>query len=59
MPDKMTFVVDPSIIGPRHKVTPHAGETLRGVVKETWLRGERVYGNGQHVASPRGQWLKA
>jgi allantoinase len=48
-----TFVVDPSIIEHRHKVTPYAGETLRGVVKETWLRGERV-----SLDEPRGMWLK-
>ena len=47
-----TFVVDPAIIEHRHKITPYAGETLRGVVKETWLRGERV-----DFANPRGRWV--
>ena len=37
-----SFVVDRSIIEHRHKVTPYLGETLRGVVKETWLRGRRI-----------------
>jgi len=37
------FVVDGSIIEHRHKVTPYRGEELFGVVKETWLRGERVF----------------
>jgi len=36
------FVVDTSIIQHRHKVTPYLGETLRGVVKETWLRGAPI-----------------
>jgi allantoinase len=53
-----SFAVDPSIIAHRHKVTPYAGETLRGVVKETWLRGERVYGGGEHVGEPRGEWVR-
>ncbi len=53
-----SFVVEPSIIEHRHKVTPYAGETLRGVVKETWLRGERVYVRGEHVGESRGQWLR-
>jgi len=47
-----TFVVEPSIIEHRHKVTPYAGETLRGVVKETWLRGEKV-----DRRNPRGRWV--
>ena len=51
-PDE-AFVVDPSIIEHRHKITPYAGETLRGVVKETWLRGERV-----DSGTRRGEWIK-
>ncbi len=34
-----TFRVDDSVIQHRHKVTPYKGETLYGVVKETWVRG--------------------
>ncbi len=51
------MVVDESIIEHRHKVTPYAGETLRGVVKATWLRGEKIY-DGGHIGEPRGTWLK-
>jgi allantoinase len=39
-PDE-TFVIEPSLIEHRHKVTPYLGEELRGVVKETWVRGSR------------------
>ncbi len=53
-----SFVVEPSIIEHRHKLTPYAGETLRGVVKETWLRGERVYADGAHVGESRGEWIR-
>ena len=53
-----SFVVEPSIIEHRHKVTPYAGERLNGVVHATWLRGERVYENREHIGQPRGQWLR-
>jgi allantoinase len=37
------FVVDPSRLRQRHKLTPYAGRRLRGRVRETYLRGELVY----------------
>jgi len=43
----------------RHKVTPYEGMRLRGVVHETWVRGERVYDRGHFVHEPRGQLLTA
>lgn len=27
----------------RNKVSPYQGKTLTGVVRETWLRGQRVF----------------
>jgi allantoinase len=36
------FVVDPAHLRHRHKVTPYAGRTLTGVVKQTWLAGQPV-----------------
>jgi allantoinase len=36
------FVVDPARLLHRNPVTPYAGMTLRGVVRETWLAGERI-----------------
>jgi len=27
----------------RNKVSPYENKTLKGVVKETWLRGQRVF----------------
>ena len=53
-----SFVVEPSIIEHRHKVTPYIGEHLQGVVYETWLRGERVYERGKHNGANRGAWLR-
>ena len=41
----------------RHKVSPYLGAKLRGRVKETWLRGERVYADGRCTADARGREL--
>ncbi|HEX4284228.1 MAG TPA: allantoinase AllB [Terracidiphilus sp.] len=41
----------------RHKMSPFLGARLRGVVNETWLRGEPIYRQGQWVGSPRGHEL--
>jgi allantoinase len=38
-----TFVVTPERLHQRHKLTPYAGRTLRGIVHATYLRGERVW----------------
>lgn len=43
-PDE-TFVVEPDTLHHRHPVTPYAGQTLHGVVEQTWLRGRPVDGN--------------
>ena len=40
-PDE-SFVVDPARLYHRNPLTPYAGRRLMGVVRETWLRGERV-----------------
>jgi allantoinase len=39
-----TFVVQPAKLHHRHRLTPYAGQTLRGVVRRTWLRGTLVTG---------------
>jgi allantoinase len=36
------FVVDPSRLHQRNPVSAYAGQRLAGVVRQTWLRGERV-----------------
>jgi len=52
-----SFSVDPARIEHRHKVTPWAGRTLRGVVQRTILRGETIY-DGSSRGSPRGERLR-
>jgi allantoinase len=46
----------------RHKLSPYLGAELRGRVKETWLRGERIYcagdwGEGAWAEKARGREL--
>ncbi|MFD9390661.1 allantoinase AllB [Streptomyces sp. NPDC060000] len=54
-PDE-TFTVDPSSLQHRNRVTAYAGKTLHGVVKSTWLRGERIVADGEFT-EPRGRLL--
>ncbi len=43
----------------RHKLTPYLGRTLHGVVRQTWLRGRRVFSGGVFEGAPRGALLSA
>src|SRR5216117_4012271 len=52
------FTVDPARLRQRHPVTPYAGMTLWGVVRETFVRGVRVYENGRFPTAPAGRWLR-
>lgn len=55
-PDE-TFTVDPARLQHRNRVTAYAGKTLRGVVKSTWLRGQRIYADGEFT-EPAGRLLE-
>jgi allantoinase len=46
------FKVVPEIIEFKNKLTPYTGMNLRGVVEATYVRGVRVYENGQFPANP-------
>lgn len=52
-----SFVVNPEALQHRHKITPYAGERLRGVVTKTFLRGAEICGSPRSVTR-RGQWLR-
>ncbi|KAF2032071.1 allantoinase [Setomelanomma holmii] len=41
--DAAEFLVEPSTMLFRNKVSPYQNKTLKGVVRETWLRGQRVF----------------
>lgn len=49
------FVVTDDRLYYRYPVSPYLGEELRGVVKATYLRGHRVFSNGQFSAEARGR----
>lgn len=53
------LTVSASALQHRHKVTPYEGMRLRGVVQETWVRGDRVYDRGHFIHEPRGLLLAA
>ncbi|MEU5576709.1 allantoinase AllB [Streptomyces huasconensis] len=55
-PDE-TFTVDPAELHHRNRVTAYAGKTLSGVVKSTWLRGERILHGGEFT-EPAGRLLE-
>jgi allantoinase len=52
------FQVTPEIIQHRHKVTPYAGEELRGVVKTTFLRGRKIWDDQRRIGNPAGKWIR-
>jgi dihydroorotase-like cyclic amidohydrolase len=49
------FVVDPSRLQQRNPVSAYAGRRLTGVIRDTWLRGERV---GLSSAAPHGRLIE-
>jgi len=52
------FVVTEKIIQHRHKITPYLNEALYGVVKQTWLKGEKVFDGACPDGLPgRGKFL--
>ena len=48
------FTVEASRLQQRHKVTPYAGRRLRGTVRTTFLRGQRVWDRGAMVQACAG-----
>jgi len=49
------FTVSPERLHFRHPVSPYLGETLRGVVRATYLRGAPVFADGEFAGEPRGR----
>jgi allantoinase len=52
--DAARTTVTPESILHRHRVTPYAGETLRGAVAATYLRGHRIAEHGRVLAGDLG-----
>jgi allantoinase len=58
--DEAEFEVQPNTMLFRNKCSPYEGKTLKGVVKETWLRGRRVHTREdgfREKAGPMGELL--
>lgn len=55
-PDEQ-FTVDAAALEYRNPVSPWHGQTLTGVVRETWLRGASVYRRGAEVTEREGREL--
>ena len=51
------FRVDGERLQHRHKLTPYQGRVLDGVVEKTFLRGRKIYDNGEFIGAPRGTFL--
>ena len=52
--DQATFQVEPDTMLFRNKCSPYQGKTLKGVVKETWLRGQKIHSTKHGFDAKRG-----
>lgn len=51
------FTVNSAALEHRHPLTPYLGQTLRGVVHSTFVRGREAYAHGRCAESPSGRVL--
>ena len=56
-PEKQ-FRVEANGLQHRHKLTPYQDRVLDGVVEKTFLRGRKIYDNGEFIGEPRGLLLQ-
>jgi allantoinase len=49
------FIVTEDRLHYRHPICPYLGETLRGVIKATYLRGNCIFADGIFPGEPRGR----
>ncbi len=52
------FIVRAKMLQHRHKLTPYANQSLRGMVEATFLRGEMIYDRGRFLGAPSGALLR-
>ncbi|MBM3464910.1 MAG: allantoinase AllB [Armatimonadetes bacterium] len=52
-----TFTVDAAALHHRHPLSPYQGRVLHGVVKTTFLRGQKIFDGGRLVDTPLGRLL--
>ena len=48
------FTVAGTALHHRHKLTPYEGRILNGVVEKTFLRGRKIYDDGEFIGKPQG-----
>lgn len=56
-PDEI-FEVRSAMIRHRNKLTPYRGEQLQGVVQKTFLRGRKIYDDGELIGEAGGRFLR-
>lgn len=52
------FTVEAEKLAHKNHLTPYDGRELFGVVRETWLRGEKVFEHGRWLGPKRGKQLR-
>jgi len=52
-----SYCIKPEAIKYRHKVTPYEGRLVQGVVKATYVRGQKVYSGGKFSDAPVGKHI--
>jgi allantoinase len=52
--DKAEFLVEPNTMLFRNKVSPYENKTLKGVVRETFLRGQRIFSRADGFSEKTG-----
>ncbi len=55
--DDGEYLITADIIKYRHKITPYEGKTVKGVVRSTYVRGTKVYFDGNLLGDPVGKPL--
>ena len=53
--DAAEWTVSESDLHFRHKLSPYLGLEARGRVLETWLRGKKIFAEGEFAGEPRGR----
>jgi allantoinase len=49
------FILSEKHLHYRHKVSPYLGRRWKGIVRETYVRGQCVFANGEFPGEPRGR----
>ena len=55
---KEQFIVEGQRLHHRHKLTPYEGKRVVGVVEKTFLRGRKIYDDGEFRGEPHGLLLR-